>query len=276
MKFNDKRLTQSLPLEPETVNKLYPDTEEFSDDCKTLTHVIQVFAQSPHVFQNAYDCYIEQQALVDFLTYANEMYRLYGSEATGIFTGYYLHNPQSPHMKLAIVTKFLPAQGDKTTVTCEINDHDAVRFAVYCKEHKVLQLVWPHSHPFNMPLFYSGTDSYSLATVFYAPHQMGIVCDNLRNAFMGFKIINGVERHQRIYSFDLKTSLRQGSLSAVCLYQDQKTVNDEPMSDSQPLEPVQPPESIQPLEPDIRQLLKQLFCVLKAILMKTLEPFFAI
>ena len=98
---------------------------------------------------------------------------------------------------------------------------------------------------------------------------------------MGFKMINGEQRHQRIYSFDLKASLRQGSLSAVCLYQDQKTVNDEPVSDSQPQESVQPQEPTQPLEPvqplesDIRQLLKQLFCVLKAILMKTLEPFFA-
>lgn len=217
MVIKKKIPVQSLPASMETVWTLYPDTNQNKEDREKLISIVRVLLNSPKAFLNNYTCYIEKTALEKFLKHANEVYNTRGNEATGLFVGYYLHHLEDSNKKIAIVTDFLPAYGN-TTITCEISHEDAAQNAEFCNNHKVLPLVWPHTHPFNRPLFYSCVDSLTLASVYSAPHQMGVVCDNLRNAYKGFKIINGKESHESLYCLDLQKSLEKGILVSECLY----------------------------------------------------------
>lgn len=217
MVIKEKIPVKSMPVLMDTVAAFYPDEDKNEEDSLLLTSVIQAISYSTDVFRGDYTCYIEQSALKKFLNHANDVYNKYGSEATGLFLGYYLHCPDDERKKIAVAVHFFPA-GSGTSVTCEITHEEAARIAAFCNCHKVVPLVWPHTHPFNRPLFYSSVDSGTLACTYSAPHQMGVVCDNLRNAFMGFKIIDGKECNESIYSFDLEKSLTDCVFSSTCLY----------------------------------------------------------
>lgn len=212
-----KTSAESFPAIAESVDKLYPDTEQYVTDRTLLSRVIQALALSPSPYRGSYTAYIEQQALDKFLNHSNQIYRKHHNEATGIFVGYYLHNPLNASQRVFMAIDFLPSYSG-TSVTCEISCEDAARFAKHCREHKVEQGIWPHTHPFNMELFYSSVDSGTLKRVFNASHQMGVVCDNLRNDYMGFKIIDGKECKQSLYSFNLDLSLREGIFVTSTLY----------------------------------------------------------
>ena len=197
MIINKRIPVESLPACMETVSTLYPDQGLDRDDREKLTSVIRVLSAFPGAFRGPYTCYVEQTALRKFLDHANEIYAKFRHEATGLFVGYYLHSMDDSSKKVAVATDFLPSYGN-TSVTCEISHDEAARNAAYCVGHKVVPLVWPHTHPFKLPLFYSSVDSGTLSLDYSAPHQMGFVCDNLRNDYMGFKIVNGKECHERI------------------------------------------------------------------------------
>lgn len=217
MIIKKKILVESLPACMETISTLYPDYNLNQEDREKLTSIIRVLTVHPDAFRGLYTCYIEQTALTKFLMHANDIYDKQHHEATGLFVGYYLHSLEDDKKKVAIVTDFLPSYGN-TTVTCEISYEETAKNATYCEKHKVLPLVWPHTHPFNRPLFFSSIDSETLALDFSAPHQMGFVCDNLRNAYMGFKIVNGKECHESLYSLDLMASMSKGVFTSECLY----------------------------------------------------------
>ncbi len=208
---------ESLPASMETVSTLYPDPDLNLEDRESLTSIVQVLTDFPETFRGNYTCYIEQNALNEFIKHANAVYDKLGNEATGLFVGYYLHSLEDNKKKIAIATKFLPSY-ENTAITCEQSYEEVAQNNAFCEYHKLLPLVWPHTHPFNRPLFYSSTDSNTLAKVYSAPHQMGVVCDNLRNDYMGFKIINGKECHESLYSLDIKKSLDTGILTSETLY----------------------------------------------------------
>lgn len=223
MIIKDKIPFKSLPATMQTVADIYPDEDKNEEDSLLLTSIIQALSYSADVYHGNYTCYIEQSALDCFLDHANDIYDKYNNEATGLFLGYYLHCPDDESKKIAVAVHFFPARSG-TSVTCEITHEETARIVAFCKRHKVVPLVWPHTHPFNRPLFYSSVDSATLACTYSAPHQMGVVCDNLRNAFMGFKIIDGKECNESIYSFDLEKSLTDGTFSSACLYKKPSTV----------------------------------------------------
>lgn len=222
MIIKKKKLVESIPVNMEIVSTLYPDSNVNQEDRGKLTDIIQVLSDFPELFRGSYTCYIEREALEKFLMHANEVYDKRRNEATGLFVGYYLHSSEDCNMKVAIATDFLPAYGN-TSVTCEISYEETVQNVVYCDNHKVLPLVWPHTHPFNRPLCYSPVDSDTLACDFSASHQMGFVCDNLNNTYMGFKVINGKEYHESLYCLNLKKTIDTAALTSECLYK--KPVN---------------------------------------------------
>lgn len=190
---------KSLPATKDTIKQLYPDKKQNQEDCKTLTEIVALLYSNPGLFRGSYTCYIQQEALNAFLKHANEIYREKGHEATGLFVGYYLHSPDDEHKKVAVCTHFIPACKGSGAVVCEISHQEMLDCAVYCKEHQLYPLVWPHTHPFGRPLFYSGTDNNTLLRCFSSPHQMGLVCDNTRNAFLGFKVRNSEVLRHDIY-----------------------------------------------------------------------------
>jgi len=218
MIIKKKKQVESLPASMEAVLTLYPDPVQNKEDREKLESVIQVLSGSPEAFRGNYTCYVEKEALEKFMKHANDIYNQNGHEATGLFVGYYLHSLEDERQKIAIATEFLPAFGN-TSITCEISYEETAQNAVYCEKHKVLPLVWPHTHPFNRPLFYSSIDSDTLACDFSAPHQMGFVCDNLRNAYAGFKIINGKECQESLYCLNLRDSLGSGNFIFESLYE---------------------------------------------------------
>lgn len=154
-----------------------------------------------------YSCLIPRDIMEEFLAFANDVYRKYHNEATGMLVGHYLHDSKYPDKKIALATAFLPAYGDSTCVTCEFSYEDSVRHSEYCKANKVLPLIWIHSHP-GFGVFYSHTDSTTLKAFFAKEHQCGVVVDNLNVTYKCFKIIDDKQCDIQAYGFDKSNALQ--------------------------------------------------------------------
>lgn len=220
MKIVNKREVHSLPLSLSSVTELYSS----EDICVTnsiahnLQEVISAIKDNIDVFQSKFTCLIDERALNAFIAFANDVYQTTRNEACGILAGYYFHNPNDEEKKIILATNFIEAHGPATRVTCEISFDDNIRIGDFCDENKMFPLIWVHSHP-GFGTFYSGTDSDTLARSFRAKHQMGIVIDNLQNQVMGFKIKDGKEKNESVYTFNLTESQQSGELRYRCLYE---------------------------------------------------------
>lgn len=225
MKILKKETVASIPLGVEAIEKLYVESQtspldetKLDNNRSFLKDLINIFEQVCEDTNEQYQCFIEKRAFDAFVAYADEAYKTKGHEATGIIFGYFFHSKNNPENKIAVATNFIQANGPATSVTCTISYDDVIRYNRFCEENKMLQVVWIHSHP-TYGTFYSGTDSAMLMSSFYAPHQMGVVVDNVRNQAMGFKIVNGQEKHENVHVFDLEKSLRRNKLVSRCLFQ---------------------------------------------------------
>lgn len=129
--------------------------------------------------------YIEESAWNAFLQKANEEYAVRKNEASGIFLGSYFKDDEGEYV---VGTHFEAGNGPGTSsVFCEISVHDQVRIIQSAKEKNLLQLIWIHSHP-SFGAFYSNVDYRTLKSMYYAPHQAGIVVDNVKEEYLGFKV----------------------------------------------------------------------------------------
>lgn len=229
MNILKKKQVASVPLGIEAIEELYgysinEDNKEqrqyasHNKSIERLENIIQIFQDEQDKFGNDFQCFIERKAFNAFVSFADEAYKSRGHEATGIIFGYYFHIKDNPHRKIIVATDFMPANGPATAVTCTISYDDVINYNNFCEDNKMIQAVWIHSHP-TYGTFYSGTDSAMLSSTFYALHQMGVVVDNVRNQAMGFKIINGEEKHENVVLFDLNESLLKNKLQTQILYQ---------------------------------------------------------
>jgi len=219
MKIKKKSSVESLPLNEEIIDQLYPvvDGESPRQERDVLLNIIRFFRDEIKSNTDKFRCYIEQQAFDAFEAFANDAYLKSHNEATGIIMGYYLHDENDPERKIIVATNFIQANGPATSVTCTISYDDNIRYDNFCIAHNMNQLVWIHSHP-GYGCFYSSTDSSMLASCFYAKHQIGVVVDNLRNEVMGFKIIDGEERNESVYCYDMVRSLKEMKLHTTSMY----------------------------------------------------------
>ena len=169
------------------------DNEGDESDVKALEEVKRVFASDNfHVQEQGspFTSYVKKQALDDFIDYADNIYQTKGNEATGVILGYYCASKQNPDHKMAVATTFFPATGRNTQTTCEVSEEDCIAIMNYCQKHKMLPLVWIHSHP-GFGAFYSGVDNHTLLNKYRGPHQSGIVVDNLKCVSKAFKTLDG-------------------------------------------------------------------------------------
>lgn len=218
MKILNRIEVTSLPIQLSTLDLLCPEGECALEERERLSKLLGLLRKDGSPTHEPYACLVEEQAKNDFLNHANQVYWNTRHEATGIFLGYYLHHPDAPEEKIAVAMKFLPALGNTSAVTCEIGYEDYARFALYAQQHHMVPVLWPHTHPFKADLFYSSVDSKTLRTQYCAPHQMGVVCNNLDNTYKGFKIIDGEQQEHNLYAFDLNHSAEDGSLLWTTLY----------------------------------------------------------
>lgn len=219
MQIKKKSNVESLPLNEEIIDVLYPvlDGEEPRQERDVLLNIIKFFRDEIKTNTDKFRCYIEQQAYDAFVAFANDAYLRSHNEATGIIMGYYLHDEKDPERKIIVATNFIQANGPATSVTCTISYDDNIRYDNFCIAHQMNQLVWIHSHP-GYGCFYSGTDSSMLASCFYAKHQIGVVVDNLRNEVMGFKIVDGEEKNENVYCYDIVNSVKLNRLQVTPMY----------------------------------------------------------
>lgn len=205
MKFGTINTINPLPMLDSLAEDLYPSNDGLFKD--RLHQIIDLFSNAEIDIDTEYLCFIEEKALVAFEIFANEIYHQTRNEATGLLVGYYLEG-QGIHAnkKFLIATDFLQATGNASSVTCEFSYEDSVQHSIFCEQHHVLPIIWIHSHP-GFGVFYSSTDSSTLASFFARNHQMGVVVDNLQNKYLGFKMSNGMQRNQDIYSFDLENCI---------------------------------------------------------------------
>lgn len=167
----------------------------------------RVFADRGKLHSNSpspFTVYIEVPAWHAFLQLADEAYNLRRDEASGIFLGYYFKDMLG---EFSLCTHFEPGTGRATTSTfCEISVEDQARIASIAKETNTLQLVWVHSHP-SFSAFYSPVDTLTLKTMYYAPHQAGLVVDNIAFEYEGFKVSedNHVCQFRDIFLIDLQS-----------------------------------------------------------------------
>lgn len=218
MKILNKIEVTSLPIQLSTLDLLCPEGECSLEERERLSKLFELLGKSGSPTHEPYVCLVEEQAKNDFLNHANEVYWRARHEATGIFLGYYLHHPNAPEEKIAVATEFLPAQGNTSSATCEISYEDSARFALYAQQHHMVPVLWPHTHPFKAALFYSPVDIKTLKAQYSSPHQMGVVCNNLDNSYMGFKVINGELQEYNLYAFNLNLSMESGKLVWTTLY----------------------------------------------------------
>ncbi len=137
--------------------------------------------------------YIDESTWNKFLQKANEEYALRNNEASGIILGNYLKDDFGEYI---VGTHFEAGNGSGTSsVFCEISVHDQVRIIQSAKEKKLLQVIWIHSHP-SFGAFYSTVDYRTLKSMYYAPHQAGIVVDNVKGESLGFKV-----RYNKAFEF---------------------------------------------------------------------------
>lgn len=224
-----KEQVASIPLGIEAIDILYgnstsevnsellQDHSSHNKSIERLENIIKIFQHEQERFDNDFQCFIERRAFNAFVAFADEAYKSRGHEATGVIFGYYFHIKDNPQRKIIVATDFIPANGPTTAVTCTISYEDVINYNNFCEKNKMIQAVWIHSHP-TYGTFYSGTDSTMLSSTFYAQHQMGVVVDNVRNQAMGFKIINGVEKHENVVLFDLDESILKNKLQTQTLY----------------------------------------------------------
>ena len=210
MNFGKKSSIESYAIEKNLADKLYgegsldPHHKLLSDICIVLDEGVKDIDQD-------FICLVEQKAINAFVSFANEVYTATHNEATGVIVGYYLHHPQYPNKKIVVATNFLQATGNASSVTCEFSYEDSIRHSKYCDTHLMLPVIWIHSHP-GFGVFYSSTDSSTLKHYFACSHQVGIVVDNLQDKYMGFKIYEGKQCVEDIYSFNIESCLNSHKL----------------------------------------------------------------
>jgi len=134
-----------------------------------------------------FSVYIDEPAWNKFLQRANNEYTIHNHEASGIILGHYFSDRFG---KFIVGTHFEAGYGQGTSsVFCEISIQDQLRILQKAKDHNLLQLIWIHSHP-AFGAFYSSVDYRTLKSMYYAPHQAGIVVDNVNAEYLGFKVSN--------------------------------------------------------------------------------------
>jgi proteasome lid subunit RPN8/RPN11 len=213
MNFGVKKLIEPHEVSNELAGKIYPNTElqndKIDNDFVTLDKICNVFSNRatlhPEIVGKNFTCYIEKNAFDAFVRFANETYQNRHHEATGLIIGYYLHDKDNPDSKFIVGTHFLSASGNTTGVTCEFSYQDSIDHSNKCNEHKLLPLIWIHSHP-GFGAFYSGTDDFTLKSYFYANHQTGVVVDNLKNEVLGYKMYGEKKQEEDVFIFDLDKS----------------------------------------------------------------------
>lgn len=222
MKITSKREVKSYPLTIESIDILYPDTDENNNGYRDYLKKLITALKQDHseIFRenNDFSCFIERRAYDAFNAFANEIYANSRNEACGVFMGYYFHNPENENQKIILATNFLEAHGPATRVTCEISFDDNIRYSNFAEAHKMLPVVWVHSHP-GFGTFYSGTDSDTLSRCFRAPHQMGVVVDILQDLAMGFKIYNDKETNESFYLLDGDSTIANSTAVVECAYE---------------------------------------------------------
>jgi proteasome lid subunit RPN8/RPN11 len=149
--------------------------------------------------------YIDELTWYKFLQSADNEYTQRKNEASGIFLGHYFADQFG---RYTVGTHFEAGNGTSTSsVLCEISVNDQLRILQTARDQKLLQLIWVHSHP-TFGAFYSAVDFRTLKSMYYAPHQAGIVVDNVNCEYLGFKTKDGkVHEFNDIYlvSLDVKT-----------------------------------------------------------------------
>ena len=135
----------------------------------------------------AFTVYICESVWNAFLQKAADEYTSKNNEASGIILGHYFKDIFGEYV---VGTHFEAGNGSGTSsVFCEISVQDQIRILQVAKEKKLLQIIWIHSHP-SFGAFYSSVDYRTLKSMYYAPHQAGIVVDNVKSEYLGFKVRN--------------------------------------------------------------------------------------
>jgi proteasome lid subunit RPN8/RPN11 len=229
MEFGVKKTIGANEVSNKLACKIYQDKSlpsgEINNDFIILEKLCDVFANRAALHTETagkkFACYIEKKAFDAFVQFANETYQSRKHEATGLIVGYYLHDKDNPDSKFIVGTNFLPATGTTSTATCEFSYQDSIKHSDYCNAHKMLPLIWIHSHP-GFGAFYSGTDDFTLKSYFYANHQTGVVVDNLEDESLGYKMYEDKRQEEDVFVFDLDKS-NSNYLSVTQLNKKKKT-----------------------------------------------------
>ena len=161
MLFGKPKTIMPFNVSDNLAERLYGDSPQLKDDYVILNQLCDVFKNRMHIHPQAkgrsFTCYIEKKAFDAFVNFANRTYSTKKHEATGLIVGYYMHDANNPEQAFIIGTHFLEAHGQTSSVTCEISYEDASAHNLFYEEHKLLPVVWIHSHP-GFGVFYSSTD----------------------------------------------------------------------------------------------------------------------
>ena len=224
MQFEKSNKIMPFEVSYKLAEQIYSNNPNYQKETRLLNQICGVFFNRTEIHKetakNSFTCYIEKQAFDAFVSFANRIYEKKQHEATGVIVGYYLHDANNPDATFIVGTHFLEASGSTSSVTCKISYEDANAHSAFYEAHKLLPLIWIHSHP-GFGVFYSSTDSKTLRQCYFAPHQVGVVVDNLQKQVLGFKMYGNEQRQENIYIFDLDKS----TSDKLCLVYTKSVIN---------------------------------------------------
>lgn len=103
MQFGKINNIESQALTQELVDSLYPidtNSQHENKDRKQIETILKIFSSEFENMKDDFTCFVFEDAMNAFVSFANEVYKNSHNEATGLIVGYYLHNPNNPRKKL--------------------------------------------------------------------------------------------------------------------------------------------------------------------------------
>ncbi len=143
--------------------------------------------------------YIDVMAWDAFLDFANKAHKKFKHEACGLMMGKYF---KDDYGEFIVGCQFEKGTGDSTSaVLCEISYEDNARIVEKYEGKNYLPVIWIHSHP-GYGIFYSGQDNQTLREKYHERFHVGIVVDNLKNDYGGYKMYEGqIKEYNDMYLY---------------------------------------------------------------------------
>jgi proteasome lid subunit RPN8/RPN11 len=196
------KIGKTLKQEPIDIKKFLDEVLNSSDDLKSKFSKFEK-RDLLHTCSKenipSFCTYVDVMAWDAFLDCANKAHKKFKHEACGLLMGKYF---KDDYGEFIVGCQFEKGTGDSTSaVLCEISYEDNARIVEEYEGKNYLPVIWIHSHP-GYGIFYSGQDNQTLREKYHERFHVGIVVDNLKKDYGGYKMYDGqIKEYNEVYLY---------------------------------------------------------------------------